>query len=167
MYNVVVKKFTFAISSPDEFLVFLPVVFHNLKCYDAHFVIKHFKKQYTERPNSNNNKNNNNNNNIDDNDSDKLPSCDDVIVTPINSEKYIMFQVGNLRFLNSFQVMSTSLENLVSLLLKSGREKFVNTTRHLRADDLVFAKGIYPYSYMTCAEKFQETELPLLSLIHI
>ena len=25
----------------------LPIVFHNLKSYDAHFVIKHFKKQYT------------------------------------------------------------------------------------------------------------------------
>jgi len=27
---------------------FLAIVFHNLKAYDAHFVIKHFKKQYTE-----------------------------------------------------------------------------------------------------------------------
>ena len=26
---------------------FLPVVFHSGKSYDAHFVIKHFKKQYT------------------------------------------------------------------------------------------------------------------------
>ena len=26
---------------------FLPVVFHNIKSYDAHFVIKHFKKQHT------------------------------------------------------------------------------------------------------------------------
>jgi len=28
---------------------FLPIVFHNLKSYDAHFVIKHFKKQYAAR----------------------------------------------------------------------------------------------------------------------
>jgi len=28
---------------------FIPVVFHNLKSYDAHLVIKHFKKQYTAR----------------------------------------------------------------------------------------------------------------------
>jgi len=56
--------------------------------------------------------------------------------------------------------MSTSLENLVSLLLKSGLEKFVNTTQHLGNDNLVFAKGVYPYSYMTSREKFDETKLP-------
>ena len=28
---------------------FFPVVFHNVKSYDAYFVIKHFKKQYTAR----------------------------------------------------------------------------------------------------------------------
>ena len=71
-----------------------------------------------------------------------------------------MFQVGNLRFLDSFQFMSTSLDNLVSLLLKSGRQNFVNTTRHLGNDDLVFAKGVYPYSYMESREKFEETQLP-------
>jgi len=54
--------------------------------------------------------------------------------------------------------MSTSLENLVSLRLKSGREKFVNTTKYHR--DLIFTKGVYPYSYMTSREKFDETKLP-------
>ena len=122
---------------------FLPIVFHNLKCYDGHFVIKHFEKQYTKRKNG-----------------DKPPTYDDVIVTPINSEKYMMFEVGNLRFLDSFQFMSTSLENLVSLLLKSGRHKFTNTVRYLGNHDLVFAKGVYPYSYMTCPDKFDETKLP-------
>jgi len=124
---------------------FLPVVFHNLKSFDGHFVIKHFKKEYTERKKADG----------------KPPTYDDVIVTPLNSEKYVMFQfqVGKLRFLDSFQFMSTSLENLVSLLLKSGREKFVNTTQYLGNDDLVFAKGVYPYSYMTSREKFDETKL--------
>jgi len=56
--------------------------------------------------------------------------------------------------------MSTSLENLVSLLLKSGRQKFVHTIQNLGYDDLVFAKGVYPYSYMTSREKFDETKLP-------
>jgi len=123
---------------------FLPVVFHNLKCYDAHFVIKHFKNQYTEE----------------DNDSGKPATYQDVKVTPLNTEKYIMFQVENVRFLDSYQFMSTSLDNLVSLLLKSGRQNFKNTTRYLGDDDLVFTKGVYMYSYMTSREKFDEIQLP-------
>jgi len=70
-----------------------------------------------------------------------------------------MFQVDKLRFLDFFQFISTSLENLVSLLLNSLRETFVNTTQNLGNDDLVFAKGVYPYSYMTSQEKFDETKL--------
>ena len=75
-------------------------------------------------------------------------------------DRYLSFQVGNLRFIDSFQFLSTSLENLVSLLLKSGRDKFVHTIKQLGDHDSVFAKGVYPYSYMTGAEKFGETQLP-------
>ena len=139
---------------------FLPVVFHNLKCYDAHFVIKHFKKQYTAHFKTEDH----------DNDNDELEddnaTYDDVVVTPLNTEKYLSFQVGNLRFLDSFQFLSTSLENLVSLLLKSGRDKFVHTTKYLEDHDLVFAKGVYPYSYMSGPEKFLETQQPSIENFH-
>jgi len=63
----------------------------------------------------------------------------------------------NLRFVDSFQFLSTSPENLVSLLQKSAREKLVHTTKFLDDHDLVFAKGVYPYSYMSGPDKFQET----------
>ena len=48
----------------------------------------------------------------------------------------------------------------MSLLLKSGRDEFTHTTKFLGDDDLVFAKGVYPYSYMSGPEKFTETQLP-------
>jgi len=32
-------------------------------------------------------------------------------------------------------------------------------TKYLGNDDLVFAKGVYPYSYMTSREKFNDTNL--------
>jgi len=132
---------------------FLPVVFHNLKSYDAHFVIKHFKKQYTARYRDQDD---------DDDDDQEEESYADIRVTPLNGEKYLSFQVGNLRFIDSFQFLSTSLDNLVSLLLKSGRDKFTHSTKFLGDDDLVFANGVYPYSYMTGPEKFTETQLPLI-----
>ena len=49
----------------------------------------------------------------------------------------------------------------MSLLLKSGKDSFVHTKKHLDTDeDLIFRKGTFPYSYMTGPEKFQETQLP-------
>jgi len=80
----------------------------------------------------------------------------DIRVTPLNGEKYLSFHVGNLRFIDSFQFLSTSLANLVSLLLKSGRDNFAHTIKRLGNHDLIFAKGVYPYSYITGPEKFGE-----------
>ena len=90
----------------------------------------------------------------------------DIHVTPLNDEKYLSFWVGNLRFIDSFQFLSTSLDNLVLLLLKRGRDKFTHTNKFLGDDDLVLAKGVYPYSYMTGPEKFAEKQLPPIEAFH-
>jgi len=121
---------------------FLPIIFHNLKNYDSHFVIKHFQKQSTLRKKGH------------------KVTYDDVKIIPLNGEQFIQFQIGNLKFLDSFQFLSTSLENLVSLLLKSGKQNFPHTTKYLGDNEFTFAKGVYPYNYMTDPSKFDETELP-------
>ena len=106
----------------DQF--FLPVIFHNLKNYDSHYIIKNFEKKYVEKHGK-----------------DNKINYEDIKVIPLNSEKFITFQIGNLRFLDSYQFLATSLEELVSLLLKSGKENFVETIKYFGLHDLVFAKG--------------------------
>jgi len=44
----------------------------------------------------------------------------DVVVTPLNGENYLSFQMGNLRFLHLFQFSSTSLESLFDVLKRQG-----------------------------------------------
>ena len=122
---------------------FLPIVFHNLKNYDSHFILKHFEKRFIQRSNENG----------------KI-SLDNIKIIPLNGERFLQFQLGNLKFLDSFQFLSASLEDLVELLLKSGKENFPHTTRHLGDNEFAFAKGVYPYSYMTDSSKFDETVLP-------
>ena len=76
----------------DEF--FLPVVFHNLRNYDAHFIIKNYRRRYQQLVSE-----------------DGEVSYKDIKVTPINSEKFILFEIGMIRFIASFQFLSSSLEN--------------------------------------------------------
>jgi len=45
-------------------------------------------------------------------------------------------------------------------LLKSGKENFHHTRKYLGDSDLIYAKGVYPYSYMTDRSKFAEKQLP-------
>ena len=127
---------------------FLPVVFHNLKSYVAHFVKRQFENKYTQYQNKNG----------------KISF--DINVIPLNGEKYMMLEVGKLRFLDSFKFLFTSLDELVSLLLKSGKDKFKHTTKYLGNDDIVFSKGVYCYSYMMGRDKFAETKLPPIEMFH-
>ena len=111
----------------------IPVLFHNLKGYDAHHlmsVIGEFEKE--------------------------------VNVIPLNMEKYLSFKCENLVFLDSFQFLPSSLDKLVNNLLKSGMEKFRAMHQNYPPNKVPYllVKGVYPYSYMTGYDKFEETQLP-------
>lgn len=84
-------------------------------------------------------------------------------VIPNNMERYMAVMLGqNLVFLDSFQFMSSSLENLVKNLPENG---FKYTTEEFltsgdKALGLMKMKGVYPYDYMDSFEKFNR-KLPL------
>ena len=68
-------------------------------------------------------------------------SYKDIKVIPLNGERFLQFQIGNVKFLDSFLFLNESLEYLVSLLFKSGKENFHNTTKYLGDHDVVFFQG--------------------------
>lgn len=77
---------------------------------------------------------------------------------PNNSEKFISFSLGKLRFLDSLQFLNAPLDKLVSSIDKSD----LKLTKEYFGDKayLMFRKGCYPYEYMDNFEKFNDTSLP-------
>ena len=70
-------------------------------------------------------------------------------------EKYI-----ELRFIDSFKFMATSLDSLTKNLVSSGR-KLSGFEGYTRSQyDLLTKKGIYSYEYMSSLDRFEETKLP-------
>ena len=125
----------------------LPVIFHNLQGYDAHLFIKQLAR---------------------------LEGKLDCI--PSTEEKYISFsktiKVGEfkdcsgssfdvnfeIRFLDSFKFLQTSLANLVSNLQPGD---FINTKHAFKSNtSLLTRKGVYPYDYVSSLDKLSETQLP-------
>src|SRR3989454_192059 len=123
----------------------IPVIFHNLRGYDSHLLLQElgrFKRELT--------------------------------VIPNNREKYMSFSVGtvkecynyktkqyedksrfDLRFIDSFQFMNSSLNNLVTDLKQGGMDQFKYVNQEFgQFAELLTRKGIYPYSYMNKWGKF-------------
>ena len=123
----------------------IPVIFHNLRGYDSHFIMQklgQIVKKHTYKNNKGEDKQMN------------------INAIPNNMEKYMAFMLGNhLTFIDSFQFMSSSLDKLVSNLpaeaLKYTGERFKNEKL-----SLMTRKGVYPYDYMDSFDKFNKTELP-------
>ena len=74
-------------------------------------------------------------------------------------ENHLSLTVGRLKFIDSLQFTSQSLDSLVKAL---GDDEF----RYLRKScisihlGLVRRKGVYPYDYMDSFDRFEETALP-------
>ena len=123
--------------NPEE--VKIPVIFHNLRGYDSHFITQEIGaivKNHTYKNNKGEEKQMN------------------INAIPNNMEKYMAFMLGNhLTFIDSFQFMSSSLEKLVSNLPK---ESLKYTSKSFKGEklDLMVRKGVYPYDYMDSFEKF-------------
>ena len=135
----------------------IPVLFHNGSVYDYHFIIKYSAREFKSS-------------------SECLGE---------NTEKYISFTVPfkevindkeikyKIRISDSCRFMQDSLSNLLDNLsgLKIKEidndvliKRFYNTYQLSKSDinkfKLLLRKGVYPYEYMDCWKRFNETELP-------
>ena len=123
----------------------IPVIFHNLRGYDSHFIMQEIGaivKKHAYKNNKGEEKQMN------------------INAIPNNMEKYMAFMLGNhLTFIDSFQFMSSSLDKLVSNL---PAEALKYTSKRFQKEklNLMTRKGIYPYDCMDSFEKFNKTELP-------
>ena len=129
----------------------IPVIFHNLRGYDSHFIMQPTDK-------------------IAKNHAYKDKKGEEqhlkINAIPNNMEKYMAFMLGNhLNFIDSFQFMSSSLDKLVSNLPK---ELFKYTSEEFTGEklSLMSQKGVYPYDYMDSSEKFNQMELPTKELFY-
>ncbi|XP_077262575.1 uncharacterized protein LOC143897644 [Temnothorax americanus] len=126
----------------------IPVFFHNLSGYDAHFIIEKIANDFE----------------------------GEVELLPLTKETYISFsktvketqtdgtwdRYVKLRFVDSYKFLAASIETLASYLSKDKQR----ITRSEYADlstedlDLLTRKGVFPYEYVDSLDKLRETDLP-------
>ena len=124
----------------------IPVFFHNLRGYDSHFIMQQIGEIAKKHVYKNK----------------KGEECQmDINCIPNNMEKYMAFMLGkHLLFLDSFQFMSSSLDNLTKNLPD---DAFIFTQQEFSGEqfNLMKQKGTYPYDYMDSFQKFNDTQLPI------
>ncbi|XP_050440025.1 uncharacterized protein LOC126845412 [Adelges cooleyi] len=119
---------------------FLPVVFYELSNYDSHFIIQELAYD-----------------------------TEDITIIPQSEEKYISFSktIGDrfqLRFLDSYSFQQASLAKLAKTLT---RDDFIETEKVFKQNtDLATRKSVFPYEYIDCVEKLDETKLPDISAFY-
>lgn len=122
----------------------VPIVFHFMSGYDAHFIIKELATSIK----------------------------GEMKLLPINKERYISFTKFvsgtkvSFRFIDSFRFMSSSLEKLSTNL--NNDQKFITklNCKNEKEFNLINRKGIFPYDYIDSWEKLDERRLPPLEAFY-
>ena len=90
-------------------------------------------------------------------------------IIPKSTEKFLSFSLDNVKFLDSYQFLSASLDSLVKNLRFSGLDSFKITKNVFEkkygkieenALDILLRKATYPYEYLNSFQKFNEKRLP-------
>jgi len=104
----------------------IPVIFHNLKGYDGYLLMQAMARVQGE-----------------------------IKCIPTNTEKYMSFSLGNLRFIDSVNFMQSSLDKLVKGSKEFSVMEKMATEENKRK--LLLKKGIYPNKHMDAFERVDET----------
>ena len=127
---------------------FIPVVFHNLSGYDSHLFIKNLG--VTEG----------NINCIPNNEEKYISFSKDIVVGEYTSKNGKIVDIKQqLRFIDSFKFVASSLDKLVENLDK---HCCVNTGTFYKGKQLslLMRKGVYPYEYASSCARFDDKQLP-------
>ena len=134
---------------------YIPVMFHNLSGYNTHLFIRELGAHTS-----------------------------DMEVIAKNKEDYISFSIKvpvdsyidkngekkdkliELRFIDSFKFMSSSLDSLTKNLVRGGKKLFGFEDYSELQYSLLTRKGVYPYEYINSWDRFNEIHLPPISVFH-
>ena len=133
------------------------VVFHNLRGYDSHLLMQAMSKAIAvAEP-------------LHEQEEDDVQALKRYIhaiedhklkCIPNNTEKY-SFSLGQLRFIDSAQLLLAPLDKLVSSFTGGGTGPLAKTNRWTPHDvQLLAQKDMYPYEYMDSWDRFEEQALP-------
>ena len=127
---------------------FFPVIFHNLAGYDAHLFVKNLGVTEGKI------------NCIPKNEENYISFTKDIEVDTFESNGKTIFVKRELRFIDSFKFIASSLDSLANNL----QDNMLNNLSYFYEEQaklkLLKRKGVYPYDYMDCFERLYETTLP-------
>lgn len=113
---------------------FVPIIMHNLKGYDSHFILEKVSGDLVKN----------------------------IKLIPVNTEKCTAFSLDSLKFLDSFLFLPSSLSVLVENLKKNNYAFpiFNSFFSAKKCKNLLLRKGIFPYKYFSSFHILNRKELP-------